>query len=92
MVWVGADDGSPSGLAGSSAAAPIWRAAMQAVAGRAGPAPERPRTVVERHVQPSTGLLVSASRRDGRPELFLRGKLPPRRRLLARDEPVRPID
>ena len=92
VVWVGVDDGRSIELTGSVAAVPIWHAFMRTAAARAGETPARPPSVVERWVQPSTGLIVGSARRDATRELFLRGRLPPRRRLLARDPPLPPID
>ncbi len=93
VVWVGRDDGSRLGLGGGQAAVPIWKAFMaEAVPTRPAESEPRPRDVSERWIHNPTGLLVREHRRDSRLELFRRGAEPPRRRLLARDEPIRAIE
>jgi penicillin-binding protein 1B len=88
VVWVGLDDGSPLGLAGATAAAPLWKAFMErAVPARSGGGPQRPDDIVEARIDPRTGLRVRGWS-QGREELFRRGALPPRDRLLRRDEPL----
>jgi penicillin-binding protein 1B len=79
VIWVGRDDGAPLGLGGAEAAAPIWKSYMaQAAPARPGEAPEEPRGIVHRFVDPSTGLLVRASHPRANPEIFRRGNLPPK--------------
>lgn len=51
-------------------------------------APERPRLVVERHVDPATGLLVRGFNPRAESELFRRGALPRRDRFVRRDRPA----
>ncbi len=88
VAWVGLDNGEPLGLTGSAAAAPLWKAFMErAVPTRQGRRLARPEAVVERRVDPATGLLVRAWSK-GRMELFRRGALPPRDRLFRHDRPV----
>jgi len=91
VVWVGLDDGSPLGLSGSVAAGPLWREFMQAAV-RLRPARElsQPRSIVERWVDPDTGLLVRERNRKARSELFRRGALPPRDRFW-RSDPAVPV-
>lgn len=89
VTWVGLDDGGVLGLSGAGAAAPIWRAFLEAAApARPVAEPERPRAVVEAWVEEETGLRVREGRAGAVPELFRRGDLPPRRRALQRDEPL----
>ncbi|MEL7059880.1 MAG: transglycosylase domain-containing protein [Acidobacteriota bacterium] len=89
VVWVGRDDGRPLGLSGGLAAAPLWRTFMEtAVAARPPHSIERPPTVVERWIDPKTGLLVRSFSPGAQSELFLRGRLPPRDRFWRTDEPV----
>ncbi|MDH3283186.1 MAG: transglycosylase domain-containing protein [Acidobacteriota bacterium] len=88
-VWVGLDGGGRLGLTGAAAAAPVWKTFMT----RAAPArppyeTERPRGVVARRIDPASGLLKSRMSRGGREELFRRGALPPRDRVLRRDRPA----
>jgi penicillin-binding protein 1B len=88
-VWVGIDDGSPLGLSGSAAAAPIWRAFLApTVAARPPLDQATPDDVVVRWVQDSTGRLVEHRRRGAHSELFDRGHLPPERHLLRPDPPL----
>jgi len=88
-VWVGIDDGTPLGITGSGAAAPIWTVFMTTAAPTRPPVPvDRPADVVERRIHDSSGLLVSRPRRDSHTDLFRRGATPPHRRFWRRDEPV----
>ncbi len=88
-VWVGVDDGTPLGLTGSGAAAPIWRSFMvQAAPTRPATAVERPDDVVQRMIQDRSGLLVARQRRGTHTDLFRRGATPPSRRFWRKDEPV----
>ena len=89
VVWVGRDDDRPLGLGGSTGAAPLWRAFVE----RAAPAwpwraIERPRGIVTRHIDPTTGLRVVRLHPRAEPELFRRGALPPRDSWFREDEPV----
>jgi len=88
-VWVGIDDGTPLGLTGSGAAAPIWRSFIAAAAPtRPAVVVERPDDVVERIIQERSGLLVARPRRGSHPDLFRRGAMPPSRRFWRKDEPI----
>jgi len=92
-VWVGLDDGGRLGLTGAQAAGPLWREFMRAAApARPRHQVSRPRDVVERWVQPGTGLLVRAGRADARPELYREGTLPARRRWWRADTPMPVIE
>jgi membrane peptidoglycan carboxypeptidase len=92
-VWVGLDDGTPIGLAGSAAAAPLWRAFMAEAAPVRPPlAIATPADVVIRWVQDRTGRLVDHRRRGSHSELFDRDHLPPARLLLLPDPPLPVIE
>ncbi|MEO1368173.1 MAG: penicillin-binding transpeptidase domain-containing protein [Acidobacteriota bacterium] len=89
VVWVGRDDDRPLGLTGAQAAAPLWRAYMEKATELRPPAEvRRPSGVVTRHVDPTTGLRVLALHPRAQAEIFRRGALPPRDRLLSKDDPV----
>lgn len=89
VVWVGLDDGSPLGLSGARAAAPLWRRFMAAAALTRPRLPTgAPRGVVRRYVDPATGLLVRSFNPRARRELFRRGALPPRDRFFRIDRPL----
>ena len=83
VVWVGRDNGRPLGATGSQAAAPLWREVMAQAVRLRPPAvpPTRPRDVLERWIDPDTGLLVRAGKRRAVQELFRRRALPPRKRV-----------
>ncbi|MCB1057693.1 MAG: transglycosylase domain-containing protein [Acidobacteria bacterium] len=88
-VWVGVDDGTPLGLTGSDAAAPLWHDVMARVApSRPATAIERPVRVTTAWVQDDTGLRVRPHRPGSHEDLFRRGAEPLHRRLLRADEPV----
>lgn len=92
VAWVGFDDGRSLGLSGAQAAAPIWKAfAERGASGRPGYALARPRGVVERWVDPRSGLLVRPSRKGARRELFRKGDEPGRKRILFGASAERPI-
>jgi penicillin-binding protein 1B len=79
VVWVGLDDGSPLGLSGTAAAAPLWRTFMsRAVPARPPHSIPTPGDVVVRAVDPKTGLRVRPGRRGAISDLFHDGNLPPR--------------
>ena len=89
VVWVGLDDGRPLGLSGAAAAAPIWKAFMEAaIPLRPASDIHRPSRVVELWIETETGLLVPRERVGAEQDLFRKGATPPRRRLLKKDEPV----
>lgn len=81
VVWVGRDDGSPLGLTGAQAAAPIWNDFMKQALGLRRPVPEpaSPRDIVRRWIDPDTGLLVRSGKRGAVEEVFRRRALPPKK-------------
>ncbi|MEM9290144.1 MAG: transglycosylase domain-containing protein [Acidobacteriota bacterium] len=86
-VWVGLDDGSPLGLSGGRAAAPLWRELMESLAPLRPPQePQRPREILELSVQRDTGLAVRKPGDKTMEDLFRRGATPPKRRWWKRDE------
>ncbi len=89
VVWVGLDDGRSLGLTGAAGAGPIWREFMlAAVPARPPRTLDRPRDIVERYVDSTTGLLVRERHRHAVLERFRRGALPPRDRFWRRDTPL----
>ena len=76
-VWVGFDDNRTMRISGSEAAVPIWTDHMLDVAGMV---PERefrrPDDVVDRDIDPATGMLVSPFCPATRTEIFVRGTEP----------------
>lgn len=93
VAWIGLDRDGRLGLTGAQAAAPLWRRFMaEAAPARTAHAVDRPWGVVTKEVDPATGLRLSGlSRRGGHDELFRRGHVPPKDRLLRRDDPARVI-
>lgn len=83
VVWVGRDEGKPLGLAGSQAAAPIWKRFMTDAVKLRPPVtdPEAPGEILRRSFDPETGMLVRSGRRGSVEELFRRRALPPRKRV-----------
>ncbi len=93
VVWVGRDDGSPLGLTGSQAAAPIWKEFMEsAVPARPAVDRQRPRSVVTRWVDSQTGLVVDSQRPGARQEIFRRSNEPPRHSRRLGPRSVQPIE
>ena len=93
VVWVGLDGGGSLGLTGIQAAAPIWRAFAE----KSAPALRqatlvRPRSVVERWVDPRTGRRQRSPRGGARRELFRDGVEPPRGGFLFRQGAERVIE
>jgi membrane carboxypeptidase/penicillin-binding protein len=89
VVWVGLDNNQRLGLSGATAAAPIWKAFTdRAVLLRPPLDPVRPRKVVEHWIEIDTGLLVPRQRQGTEIDLFRKGAMPPKRRLLKKDVPV----
>ncbi|MEM1248364.1 MAG: transglycosylase domain-containing protein [Acidobacteriota bacterium] len=83
VVWVGADRGRGLGLSGRGTAAPIFQEfASKATASYPAVGQERPKRVVEHWLDEETGLIVKYENSRARRELFRRGHMPPRRRLL----------
>ena len=78
-VWVGFDDGGPTGLTGAEGALPIWIDFVRATAGPAAARPfEVPDDIVWRDVDPSSGLLATSGCPEVRREPFLAGTEPQR--------------
>lgn len=93
VVWVGRDDGSPLGITGSRAAAPIFQELMTHALPARGRGPAaRPEEVVPRWVDSRSGLLVRSRNPRAVEELFLESALPPRDRWWRSDEPVRVVE
>jgi len=91
-LWVGMDDGSPLGLSGGRAAAPIWRDVVAAAAPTRPPlAVEAPPDVEVLWVQDRTGRLLKRQRQGSHSELFDRDHLPPGRHWWRPDPPLRPV-
>jgi penicillin-binding protein 1B len=89
VAWVGLDDGGRLGLTGSRGAAPLWRDFMAAaVFARPPRTVAAPRAIVERWVDPRTGLLVRSFNSQARREVFRRSALPPRDRFWRTDSPA----
>jgi penicillin-binding protein 1B len=89
VAWVGLDDGGRLGLTGSKGAGPLWKEFMaEAVPARPGRTIRMPSGLVERHVDPRTGLLVRSFNPRARTELFRRAALPPRARFWRKDSPA----
>lgn len=88
VTWVGLDGGGSLGLSGAQAASPIWREFAEASATALRMLPlERPRTVVERWIDPKSGRQVRSGRGESRRELFRDGVEPPRGGLIFRGRP-----
>ncbi|TMA49936.1 MAG: transpeptidase-transglycosylase, partial [Deltaproteobacteria bacterium] len=78
-VWVGFDDGAPTGFTGAEAALPIWIDFVRATAGPGAARPfEVPDDIVWRDVDPSSGLLATSGCPEVRREPFLAGTEPQR--------------
>lgn len=78
VTWVGFDDNRPMNLTGSAAALPIWISLMRQIArlrpellaGTFTPPPE----LIERPIDPTTGMLATQLCPEPRAELFLAGR------------------
>ena len=89
VVWVGLDGGGRLGLTGAAAAGPPLRRFMtEAVPARPDRPVKMPHGIVERYVDPRTGLLVRDFNRRARKELFRLGAQPPRDRFWRADKPT----
>ena len=78
-VWVGFDDGAPTGFTGAEGALPIWIDFVRATAGPGAGRPfEVPDDIVWRDVDPSSGLLATSGCPEVRHEPFLAGTEPQR--------------
>jgi penicillin-binding protein 1B len=77
LVWVGFDDGHSVRLAGGDACVPIWTAHMNRIIGMI---PEvdfhRPEGIVERQIDPESGMLATPYCPSTRSEVFVAGTEP----------------
>lgn len=88
VVWVGRDGEGPGRLLGGASAGPIWREFMQrAVGARPARTIPRPPSVVERHIDADSGLLVRPFNPRARRELFRKSELPRRDRFWREETP-----
>jgi penicillin-binding protein 1B len=77
LVWLGFDDNHPLRLAGSDAAVPVWASYMNSVVGAVPDVDfKRPDSVVERQIDPATGMLASPWCPDTRLEVYVQGTEP----------------
>ena len=77
LVWIGFDDGHSVRLAGGDACVPIWVSHMNRIAGLV-PDVEwrRPDDVIERTIDPLSGMLATPYCPDPRTEIFVAGTEP----------------
>ncbi len=77
LVWIGFDDGHSVRLAGGDACVPIWTSYMNRIAGLI---PEvnwrKPEDVVEREIDPESGMLATPYCPTARSEIFVAGTEP----------------
>src|ERR1041385_3263924 len=77
LVWVGFDDGHSGRLAGGDACVPIWTAHMNRIVGTVPDVDwKRPDDVVERQVDPESGMLATPYCPTSRSEIFAAGTEP----------------
>jgi len=77
LVWVGFDDGHSVRLAGGDACVPIWTAHMNRIVGTVPDVDwKRPDDVVERQVDPESGMLATPYCPTTRSEIFAAGTEP----------------
>lgn len=76
LVWVGYDDGSPTGLAGAEAALPIWSAFMKEASPYEGPLAQPPSSIVFEDIDPLTGLQATSHCPFHFTEPFIKGTEP----------------
>lgn len=77
LVWLGFDDGRNLRLTGSDAAVPIWANYMNAVVGSVPDTNfKRPDSVVERQIDPESGLLAGPYCPESRNEVYVQGTAP----------------
>jgi penicillin-binding protein 1B len=77
LVWVGFDDGRTTKLAGGDACIPIWTAHMNRIAPLIPDVDwKRPEDVVNREIDPETGLLATPYCPDAKSEIFAVGTEP----------------
>jgi penicillin-binding protein 1B len=77
LVWIGFDDGHSVRLAGGDACVPIWTAHMNRVAGLVPDVDfKRPEDVVERQIDPASGMLATPFCPETKSEIFVAGTEP----------------
>ncbi|MBV9494475.1 MAG: PBP1A family penicillin-binding protein [Acidobacteria bacterium] len=77
LVWIGFDDGHSVRLAGGDACVPIWTNYMNKVVGLVPDVEwQRPDDVVERIVDPESGMLATPACPETKTEIFVRGTEP----------------
>ena len=77
LVWVGFDDGHSVRLAGGDACVPIWTSYMNRVAGLVPDVDwRRPEDIVERRIDPDSGMLATPYCPQTRAEVFVAGTEP----------------
>ena len=77
LVWVGFDDGHSVRLAGGDACVPIWTAHMNRIIGMIPDVDfRRPEGVVERQIDPESGMLATPYCPTTRSEVFVEGTQP----------------
>jgi penicillin-binding protein 1B len=77
LVWIGFDDGHSVRLAGGDACVPIWTAHMNRVAGLVPDVDfKRPDDVVERQIDPASGMLATPFCPETKSEIFVAGTDP----------------
>jgi len=77
LVWVGFDDGHSVRLAGGDACVPIWTAHMNRVAGMVPDVDWRkPDDVIERQIDPESGMLATPFCPQTKSEIFVSGTEP----------------
>jgi penicillin-binding protein 1B len=77
LVWIGFDDGHSVRLAGGDACVPIWTAHMNRISGIVADVDwKRPEDVVERTIDPESGMLATPYCPTTKGELFVAGTEP----------------
>lgn len=77
LVWIGFDDGHSVRLAGGDACVPIWTAHMNRISGLVPDVDwKAPEDVVEREIDPQSGMLATPFCPDTRSEPFVEGTQP----------------
>ena len=77
LVWVGFDDGKSVRLAGGDACVPIWTRHMKRIEGLVGDVDwRRPEDVIERDIDPNSGMLATPYCPDTHAEIFVAGTEP----------------
>jgi penicillin-binding protein 1B len=77
LVWIGFDDGHSVRLAGGDACVPIWTSHMNRIAGLVPDVDfKRPDDVVERQIDPASGMLATPFCPETKSEIFVAGTEP----------------